>query len=38
MYLSLPIPLLNSKVSLEDCIKEFIKEEMLDEKEYWYCI
>ena len=35
MYLSLPVIDLNSKISLNDCIKEFNKEEYLDRDERW---
>lgn len=37
MYLSLPIPTLNARFTLYDCLREFLKEEVLDTENKWNC-
>ncbi|KAL7276912.1 ubiquitin-specific protease doa4 [Rhizina undulata] len=37
MYLSLPIPSGRRKVDIEDCLREFVKEEVLDGDDAWSC-
>ncbi|KAH9893374.1 cysteine proteinase [Cubamyces lactineus] len=39
MYLTLPIPTIrgNSKVTLEQCIDAFVKEEVMDKSDAWHC-
>jgi ubiquitin carboxyl-terminal hydrolase 8 len=38
MYLSVPIPLsMTKQPSLEDCVQEFTKEEILDDENKWKC-
>ncbi|KAK9728481.1 ubiquitin-specific protease doa4 [Basidiobolus ranarum] len=36
-YLSLPIPLRNNGVPLSRCLDEFVKEEILDGDDAWFC-
>lgn len=37
LILSLPIPQRMSKLTLDDCLKEFLKTELLDEDNKWHC-
>ncbi|KAK9768405.1 ubiquitin-specific protease doa4 [Basidiobolus ranarum] len=37
MYLSLPIPKNSETVTLKDCLNEFVREEVLDGDDAWFC-
>lgn len=37
MYLSLPIPVVNGTFTLQNCLNEFTKEEVLDGDDAWHC-
>lgn len=37
MYLSLPIPVVSGTFTLQDCLNEFTKEEVLDGDDAWHC-